>query len=377
GGFARGSEALIKRFEVVIGACADQSGHVEGAPDLSPAAADGSFAVPLAAVSGMGSQARQGGGLMAIEGSQLGKFGQYCQGGESSHPFDGLEFFHSCLQLGSLSAKFFEQDFYLSQIGLQAAHQLSGLLFEASQGQAFELLTLGHEDIEQLPPATNQFGQLLFLVGAGCGRFRLQFSAVIGQDRCINAVGFGILTGGPSEVTDPSRVEHAHWQLALVKSGDDFTFVAAGGFTDNLSSGQARQEFEQPAMADGRVGQIMEAIGQMQLQVLLGNIQATINSGHRVLAPSCKYELAFEGRSINGSSLGHRDGRLLLPAHTTKSRCQRVTSSSAPLSCRLQAAGQFPLSKPSYKDKDKRNLRYKRGYRLTFIGVSIQYSEFH
>jgi len=37
------------------------------------------------------------------------------------------------------------------------------------------------------------------------------------------------------------------------------------------------------------------------------------------------------------------------------------SGSSAPLSCRLQAAGQFSLSKPSNKDKDKDNLRYKRG----------------
>jgi hypothetical protein len=104
----------------------------------------------------------------------------------------------------------------------------------------------------------------------------------------------------------------------------------------------------------------MNAIRQMKLQVLLGNIQATINSGHSVLAHSCKYELAVEGRSINGSSLGHRDGRLMLPADLAKSQCQRASNSSAPLSCRLQAAGQFPLTKSSFQDKVRGNRRYKR-----------------
>ena len=380
GGFSGGAEALVKLFEAAIGACADQSGHVESPPDWSAAATDGSSSMPLAAIPGVGSQACQSGGLVTVERSQFRKFGQHSHGCDHPNTFDGLEFFHACIQQGSLAAKLFEQGFYLSQIGLQAAQKLSGLLFEAGHRQAFHLLTLGDEEIEQLHPAANQFGQLLFLMGAWGSGFRLKFSAVIGQDNRIDVVGFGVLTCGPSEVTDPGWIEYTHRKIALMKGGDDFTFVTPSGFTDNLHGGEVRQEFEQPTMARGSVGQVMDAIGQMQLQVLLGNIQATINSGHSVLALSCKYELALVGRSINGSSLGHRDGRLLLPAHTTKSRCQRVTSSSAPLSCRLQAAGQIPLTKSSFQDKVRGNLRYKRGkfcraIRLSLTSNSVQFRQ--
>jgi hypothetical protein len=97
----------------------------------------------------------------------------------------------------------------------------------------------------------------------------------------------------------------------------------------------------------------------VELQVKLGNIQARVDSGHSVLAHSCKCELALVGRSINGSSLGHRHERSRLPAHLAKSQCQRVTNSSAPLSCRLQAAGQSHLPMPLLPDKVRGKFRYK------------------
>jgi hypothetical protein len=98
----------------------------------------------------------------------------------------------------------------------------------------------------------------------------------------------------------------------------------------------------------------------MELQVKLGNIQAGIDSGHSVPAHSCKCELALVGRSINGSSLGHRHERLWLPAHLVIDQCQKATSSSAPLSCRLQAAGQPHLPSPSVPDKVRWKFRYKK-----------------
>src|SRR5262249_34346633 len=118
-------------------------------------------------------------------------------------------------------------------------------------------------------------------------------------------------------------------------------------------------------------GQVVEAIAQVELQVKLGNIQAGVDSGHGVLAHSCIYELACEGRSVNGSSLGHRDGRFLLPAHWVKRPCQRVSNSPAPLSSRLQAGGQFHLPAQASQDKDRWKSRYKRVSAGQERGVSL------
>ncbi len=207
GRFASGTEVLVKLFEMAIGVCADQSGHVECASDLSAPAADSSFSMPLAAIPRVRSQARQGGSLAAVESSQFREFSQHCQGCDQPDTFDGLEFFHSIPQHGSFVTKLFKQVFYLSQIELQSAQKLSGLLFEADQGQTFNLLTLGYEQVQQLHPAANQFGQLLFLLSAWCGWSRLKFGTVIRQHRCIYVVGFGVLPRGACEVTNPGRVD--------------------------------------------------------------------------------------------------------------------------------------------------------------------------
>jgi hypothetical protein len=57
----------------------------------------------------------------------------------------------------------------------------------------------------------------------------------------------------------------------------------------------------------------VETIGQMKLQVRLGDIQAGVDNGRSVRAHSCKYELALVGRSINGSSSGHVTRTALAP----------------------------------------------------------------
>ena len=132
----------------------------------------------------------------------------------------------------------------------------------------------------------------------------------------------------------------------MLQCGDDLALVTAGGFADDLNAGLGGQEFAQSAMPGGGVGQVVNTTGEVELQVKLGNVQARIDSSHNVLAHSCKCELALVGRSINGSSLGHRHERFWLPAHLANDQCQRVTNSSAPLSCRLQAAGQSHLPKP-------------------------------
>ena len=113
-------------------------------------------------------------------------------------------------------------------------------------------------------------------------------------------------------------------------------------------------------MTDGGVGQVVDTTGEVELQVKLGNVQAGVDSRHSVLALSCKYELVLVGRSINGSSLGHRHERFLLLAHLAQSQCQRETNSSEPRSCRLQAARPSHLPWPLLPDMGRREFRYKR-----------------
>ncbi len=189
--------------------------------------------------------------------------------------------------------------------------------------------------------------------------FGLQGLAVSREDGRINVIGLGPLAGGAREMADSGGVQNTDGHIAFMQCSDNVAFVTTGGFADDVDAGLGSQEFKQAAMTGGGVGQVVDTTGGVKLQVQLGNIQARVDSGHSVLAPSCKCELALAGRSINGSSLGHRHERLRLLTHLVTDQCQRVTNSSAPLSCRLQAAGESHLPKPSLPDKGRGKFRYK------------------
>ena len=298
--------------------------------------------------------------MAAIERAQFGQFGQHAQGGDRTDAGNGFEFLHAGIQGHGVRAQLFELCFDLGHVPFEPPHEALGLAAQGRQGEPFGLLPLGDEDFQHLHPAADQFGQLLFLFRARRGGFGLQRLAVGGQNGGIKVIGLGPLAGGAGEVTDAGGVQDADGHAGCMQRRDDFAFVTAGGFADDVNARLGGQEFKQPAMTGGGVGQVVNPTGEVKLQVKLGNVQARIDSGHSVLAHSCKCELALVGRSINGSSLGYRHERFWLPTHLANGQCQRITNSSAPLSCRLQAAGQSHLPKPPIPDKGRWKFRYKR-----------------
>ena len=360
GGFACGAQPLIKLFKLAVGVGGNECSHVAGASEGCAATADAAASVPLTALTRVRGQSGQGGGLSAVERAQFWQFGQHTQSGDGADAGDSFEFLHAFVECGRLRAQGFELGFDVCHVPFEPSHEALGLAAQGRHGEPLSLLPLRDEDFQDLHPAADEFGQLLFLFSARRGGFWVQRLTVGGQEGGINVIGLGSLAGGTGEVTDAGGVQHADGHLGFMQGGDDTPFVTAGSFTNDVNTGLGGQEFKQPAMTGGGVEQVVDTTGEVKLQVKLGNIQARVDSGHSVLAHSCKCELALAGRSINGSSLGHRPERFWLPAHWVSDQCQKVTNSSAPLSCRLQAAGQSHLPKPLLPDKGRWKFRYKK-----------------
>ena len=81
----------------------------------------------------------------------------------------------------------------VGHVPFEPPHEALGLATQGRHGEAFGLLALGDEDFHDLHAAADQFGQLLFLFGAGRGGFGLQGLARSGEDRRINVIGLGPL----------------------------------------------------------------------------------------------------------------------------------------------------------------------------------------
>ena len=353
GRFTRSAQALIKHFEDGIGTGGHQGRHIKCGAESRASPSNGSAPLPLSAFSWMGSHTCQRRNLAAIKGTQLRQFGQDGQGRAHSYPCNRLKGFDPLIQKRRLRGDCLELALDLFQRRFQVSDQAFGLTTQGGQGKALGLLALGHQQFQQLFATTDQFGQLRLDRRTRRGGFGAKRVAIGREDRSINRVSFGTLALGTGEKPDAGRVEEAHGNSRLMQGGDEVTFVATGSFTDHVNAWAFGQELKQPAMAGGRVGQVVKTTLEVELQVKLGNIQARIDSRHSVLAHSCKYELAFEGRSVNGSSLGHRSERFWLPTRLDKSQRQRKTNSSAPLPSRLQAGRQFHLPIHITTDKDR------------------------
>ena len=87
----------------------------------------------------------------------------------------------------------------------EPADETASLDVERGESQPLQLLALGHEQIQELSAAANQFGQLLFLIGAGRRRFRFEFGAVVGENGGIDIIGLGVLAQGAGESFGPGR----------------------------------------------------------------------------------------------------------------------------------------------------------------------------
>ena len=173
GGFTGGTQPPVKLFELTIGMGGDEGGHVEGTANGCASAADATPSVPLAAFARMRCQSGQGCRLPAVERAQFGQFGEHAQGGDGPDAGNGFEFLHALVQGGSLCAQRLELFFNLFHVPFEPPHEALGLAAQGGHGEAFGLLALGDEDLQDLDPAADQFGQSLLLfvrdvVGLGC-----------------------------------------------------------------------------------------------------------------------------------------------------------------------------------------------------------------
>jgi len=313
GGFAGLSQTPIEGVQDGIGSGGGQSGHVKGTTQGRASPSDGTAALPFSALPWVGCDAGQGSGLSAIERAQFGQFGQDTQGGGGTDAGDRFQALETFLQNRGLFAQLAQEGLDLSQITFQSADQALRLAAQSRDLQTISLLALSDQQFEQLDSSTDQFGQVLIQRRAGHGGLRPQRHAVVGKHSGIDPVGLGALALSPGEMAKAGRVKDAQGNSCLMQCGDHLSFIATGGFTDDLDCRVRCQQFEQLAVAGSGIRQVVETTGQMELEVRLGDIQASVDNSRSVRAHSCKYELAAVGRSINGSSCGHVTQEALAP----------------------------------------------------------------
>jgi hypothetical protein len=130
----------------------------------------------------------------------------------------------------------------------------------------------------------------------------------------INGIRLGTLASGAGKVADPSGFNQTDGLADLVTGFQEVTFITSGRFEDEVGTGMGAEPAQEALATREGVGELEGATRQGDLKFLLGDIDADIEDRCSVRAHTCTCELALMGRSINGSSYGHRrPGNLARP----------------------------------------------------------------
>jgi len=261
------SESIGESLDDGIAASGGEGRHVEDTADGFSSAADGAFALVLSAVAIEGSQADEGGDLLAVELSQFGDIGDEGGGGDAAESWDRLDELgflapvviglHELLDSGLNAVDLTFEDF---EDGLDA---LSGR-FDVSR---LEAVGLHGPEVDELSAAGDElldFG--LFFRGFLSGR-RLGLLGKEGQDPGIEAIGLGEQAERSREIANATGIDDGHVIAGVEEVGHEFSLVTAGGFEDDAAARRLREEPFELLMSGGVIGQGVSLTGGEEVEI--------------------------------------------------------------------------------------------------------------
>jgi hypothetical protein len=367
GWFALVTEMVVKLSQGgLLHSGEDHGTHIESVAHVGATTADMTLALPRSALTGPGSQASQGGGLLAVKLSQLRHVAQDGDGGDKAdagHLIQNVDLF---LMRGGTSHQPGQFFFHGFNLGIQLFTELGLLFKDETVGGVFALLADTHPLLFELSAPIHQRPHLpQGRIGFGGGR-RFMSLSESGEQSAVQRIAFGADALGQSEMTDVTGIEDRDRPIGGLERGDNATFIATGGFADDLNLRTGLQKVQQFFMAVSGVGQGILAALEVELEGGLGDVQAGVDGGSvfghnrkSCSAHSCTYErVAHATAQSTVRVTDNRHERLWLP----RERVQTVQEGNEHArAAALRPAGRRAApSCLAYSQTRKRNETYKR-----------------
>ena len=322
GWFALFTEMVVKLSQSGLLHSGEHDGtHIKSVAHDGSAAADMTLALPRSALTDPGSQARQSRGLLAVKLSQLGHVAQHGDGRDKADAWQLIQDLDLFLMKGGLSHQLGQLFFDGFDLDIQMFTELGLLFKEEDIGGVFALLVGTRPLVFELSapidqsPHSHQGG-----IGFGCGH-RFMSLAVSGEKGTVQGITFSALALRQGKMTDMTGIENGDVPISGMERRDDWTFITAGGFANDLNLRTRLQQFQQFFVACRRVGQRILTVLEVELEGGLGNIQAGIDGGgifghsrKGCSAHSCTYErVVFAAAQSTVRVTDNRHERLWLP----------------------------------------------------------------
>jgi transposase len=211
-GLARRAKTVVKGLDDGVIPAGRQSRHIEGSSDPGPSSPDHPLAQETAAVSIEGGYPYQRGNLVAVQGAQLGEFGQEGDGHHWANPRDTAQQVVFLSPQGTLPNGGVEIPVQATQLLLQPADMVLDPLAHRIRSSDPQPVLLGSKHLDNLVTPGQEGRQFLGLgirQGMGSGPDRL---GEVGQDLGIQSVGLSQPASGSSKVSDLAGIDHGQGQ---------------------------------------------------------------------------------------------------------------------------------------------------------------------
>src|SRR4030088_2579534 len=283
-----GKQASVEGSQAWVVATGNESGNVESPPCGPPSATDLALALPVARLTGEGRDTDQACDLAAGELAKLGHLGQEGARQRIADPREGdQKVFFLAPYRGTANQR---ADILvdLRQLLLEHSDVTQNALAHADIGGPLLALAFGDHHLDDLPAPAYQLGEKALRFVRQCPQLGFHRLDEVGNDGCVNRVGFGPLAERLGKVAYLRRIHHHQRQTCPRHRRRHDRLEATGG----LHSDQLRRERTQPlnqlfqAFAVARDRKGLPAREDVHIQPGLRHIDANIDRVH--LHPSLR-----------------------------------------------------------------------------------------
>jgi hypothetical protein len=241
------------------------------------AAADGAFAAVFAAVVIVGRDASEGGTLAAIEGSELGHFGQEDEGGDEADALGGSEE----SELGFPEGMSVDLGAELAIEGGEAFFEGGdGFVDLGDQSGKEHLLTMGAQELDHLDELMAVGDALgegeVFPAERWTGRWALGVGKAL-DEFGIDGIVFGDDAFGEAVVVDAEGIADGEDQARVLEGQAEGEVIATGRLTEDVDGpGDLFEAGDELAMAGFGVGEVPALTLEGDDEGVLGDIDSEV-----------------------------------------------------------------------------------------------------
>jgi hypothetical protein len=226
-------QSQSKRPDVFVAAFGAECGHVQRIPDGTAPTANGSNAHELSTIAIEGCHTDQGGNLLAIELSQLGKFSQESRRRRDSDARHGGHEVDLVLPVIVITNEFVDLILNGFDLFFQGFEDILDTLSSGLGGGLFETVRLGRTQVDQLTAA---FDELLELSQRALPHIQaagLDDLTEARQDARVEGIGLGEDTKTFGEIPNLAWIDERNGMAGLEHLGDGHAFESTGRFEDD------------------------------------------------------------------------------------------------------------------------------------------------